>query len=330
MDSVVYASVAICSNHLYARCCVSIVGQQKERQREIYAVSKPTKSKRTPLAQAREEKGWAQEYVAEQVKVTVDAVRRWEAGRHLPYQKTIQKLCKLFQMTPKQLGLLKQQDNSHAVEQEEPFVDADKTEAYDDPEPLTFQVATPVPSSPHEAAKPTMSDECSFFQSIQGIWEPNDEEKQAAWEIYVELITRIPIAPLGHDEGILREALSSLYSLFPITRTILRSHSPAIAQRHTGNNRSLSYLVVGMLNTTLRPLLAKWHPLLKAYEETRPDNISVTQYEQQWERYTELREEINKVRTGLTAYAHVFAQIAEISSLVIDMPDVRQQEVLVH
>jgi hypothetical protein len=174
-----------------------------------------------------------------------------------------------------------------------------------------------------------MSNEYSFIQSIGGIWEPNDEEKQAAWEIYVELVTRIPIAPLGHDEGILREALSSLYSLFPVTRTILRNHSPAIAQRHTDKNRSLSYVVVCMLNTTLRPLLAKWHPLLKAYEETRPDAMSITQYEQQWERYTELREEINKVRKGLTAYAHVFAQIAEISSLIIDTPETKPQEVLV-
>jgi transcriptional regulator with XRE-family HTH domain len=293
-------------------------------------VSKPTKSKRTPLAEAREKKGWTQAYVAEQVGVTVDAVRRWEAGKHLPYQKTIQKLCTLFQMTPKQLGLLKEQDDPHAVEQEEIVVQADNTEARDDPQPLTLQVATPVPPSPHETARPTMSDECSFTQSIGGIWEPNDEEKQAAWEIYVELVTRIPIAPLGHDEGILREALSSLYSLFPITRTILRNHSPAIAQGHTGNNRSLSYLVICMLNTTLRPLLAKWHPLLKAYEETRPDAISVTQYEQQWERYAELREEISKVRKGLTAYAHVFAQIAEISSLIIDTSEVKSQEVLVH
>jgi transcriptional regulator with XRE-family HTH domain len=293
-------------------------------------VSKPTKSKRTPLAQAREEKGWAQEYVAEQVGVTVDAVRRWEAGKHLPYQRTIQKLCNLFQMTPKQLGLLKEQYNLHSVEQEEILLYADKIEAHDDPEPLTFQVATPLSLSLHDAARPTISDERPFFQSMQSIWEPNDEEKQAAWEIYVELVTRIPIAPLGHDEGIMREALSSLYSLFPITRTILRSHSPAIAQCHTGNNRSLSYLVVCMLNTILRPLLAKWHPLLKAYEETRPDAMSVTQYEQQWERYAELREEICKVRKSLTAYAHVFAQIAEISSLIIEMSEVRRQEVLVH
>jgi len=291
-------------------------------------VNKRPQPKQTLLARARKKRGWTQAYVAEQVHVSIDAVRQWERERHLPYQKTIQKLCNLFGMPPKELGLLKQQGTPHALEREEILVYADKTETHDDPEPLTLQAANPVPTPPSEAARPTISNEFSLLKSIRGTWEPNEEEKKAAWEIYVELVTRIPIAVLGHDEGILREALSSMYALFHITRTILRNHSPAIAQNRTGNNRSLSYLVVCMLNTTLRPLLGKWHPLLKAYEETRPALVGITQYEQQWERYTELRQAIIKTRQDLTAYAHVFAQIAEVSSLIIDTSEV--QEVTVH
>jgi transcriptional regulator with XRE-family HTH domain len=293
-------------------------------------VSRPTQAKRTPLAQAREKEGWAQAYVAEQVGVTVDAVRRWEAGSHLPYQKTIHKLCTLFGMTPKELGLLKEPDTPHVYERGEVLVHAGKTESHADPEPLTPQVTPSVSNSPSETTRSTVSTECSFLHSIQGMWEPNEEEKQAAWEIYVELVTRIPIAVLAQDEGILREALSSLYSLFHIARTILRQYSPATAHSHTDNTQSFSYVVVSMLHTTVRPFLAKWHPLLKAYEETRPESVGVTQYEQQWERYTELRQEIFKVRRGLIAYAQIFAQIAEVPSLIIDASETMPQEVLVH
>ncbi len=291
-------------------------------------MSKPTKSKRTPLALAREKRGWTQAYVAEQVGVSIDAVRQWERGRHLPYQATIQKLCNLFEMTPEGLGLLKEQYTPAPLAREEILVYTDKTETRGDHEPLAPQATNSGPTLPSEATRLTTRSDFSLLQSIQGTWEPNEEEKKAAWEIYVELVTRIPIAVLGQNEGILREALSSMYSLFHTTRTILRSHSPAIARRHAGNNRSLSYLVICMLNTTLRPLLGKWHPLLKAYEETRPNAVGITEYEQRWERCTELRQEITRVHKDLAEYAHIFAQIAEVSSLTTDISEV--QEIIAH
>jgi transcriptional regulator with XRE-family HTH domain len=259
---------------------------------ERYIVNKRPHSQETLLARARKKQGWTQAFVAQEVAVSVDAVRQWERGRHLPYQATIHKLCELFQMTPEELGLLKAQDVSLARESAE--------QSYD-------------------SARPSL-------QSADLTWTPNEEEKLAAWEIYVELVTRIPIAPLVDGEGILREALSSLYSLFQTARAILRSYGPAIAQSRLGSDRSLSYLVVCMLNTILRPLLAKWHPLLKAYEETRPVSVGITQYEQQWERYTELRQQITLVRKGLTDYANLFAQIAGVPSLIPDMPEMRPRE----
>jgi hypothetical protein len=44
--------------------------------------------------------------------------------------------------------------------------------------------------------------------SVSGVWEPNDAERAAAWELYVELITRAAAVPL--ENGLLREALWSL------------------------------------------------------------------------------------------------------------------------
>jgi hypothetical protein len=65
--------------------------------------------------------------------------------------------------------------------------------------------------------------------SIAGTWEPDDQERRAAWELYVELITRISVEDLKEQEGFLREALSSLYTLFNTTRDILRRYGPDVA-----------------------------------------------------------------------------------------------------
>lgn len=60
----------------------------------------------------------------------------------------------------------------------------------------------------------------------------NDEVQQrAAWALYVELSTRIAVQPLEGEEDILREALTSLYNIFNITRQILREAGQRYSQR---------------------------------------------------------------------------------------------------
>src|SRR5690554_2120685 len=59
-------------------------------------------------------------------------------------------------------------------------------------------------------------------------WETSRAESKAAWELYVELTTRIATQPLPDDRGLFREALSSLYSLYPTTREILRRAGPDV------------------------------------------------------------------------------------------------------
>ena len=51
-----------------------------------------------------------------------------------------------------------------------------------------------------------------------------DADKDAAWEMYVEMLTRIVTQPLPDDIGDETTALDSVYELFPITRAILRQH----------------------------------------------------------------------------------------------------------
>lgn len=220
-------------------------------------------SHQSALARTRQERGWTQSYVAQQVGVSVGTVRRWESGR-LPYPASIQKLCHLFALNAQELGLFKEPDTSPTARMRE----------------------------------------------------VDEAERQAAWEIYIELVTRVPLGTLEEDGGIVREALSSLHSLFQTTRTILRQLGPGKMRSDTELTQSCSYLAVTMLNVTLRPFLSKWHPLLRNYEERRPEATGVLEYEQQWQHYAQFRHEMSALREALLDDARSFAQIAGTPSLL--------------
>jgi len=156
-----------------------------------------------------------------------------------------------------------------------------------------------------------------YIGGVEGTWEPDESERKAAWEMYVELVTRISVAELRPEEGLLREALSSLYTLFDTTRKILRKYGPSIAHPKGKDNLSFGYLAVAILNVVLRPVLAKWHPLLLDYENTKEGSVSSVEHEQKWDKNEELRKVLNNVRDVLIQYANLLAQVADVPSLII-------------
>ena len=154
-----------------------------------------------------------------------------------------------------------------------------------------------------------------YIGGVEGTWEPNETEQKASWEMYVELITRISIVELKPNEGLLREALTSLYSLFGTTRDILRKYGPSVARPKGDSDFSFGYLAVAILNSVLRPILAKWHPLLLDFENTRPSSISAFEHEQSWQNNKQLRQELNSTRAVLIKYADLLAEVANVPSI---------------
>jgi hypothetical protein len=104
--------------------------------------------------------------------------------------------------------------------------------------------------------------------TLGGTWEVDETQQRAAWELYIELVTRIPIMHLDDEQGSLREALASIYSVFGMTRELLRRSGPSVANVPAAveNACSVAYVAVAVLNTTLRPFLATWHPILSDRE----------------------------------------------------------------
>ncbi|MDP9314314.1 MAG: toll/interleukin-1 receptor domain-containing protein [Chloroflexota bacterium] len=151
-----------------------------------------------------------------------------------------------------------------------------------------------------------------YIGKIGGVWQPDEREQDAAWEMYVELVTRISVTELQPGQGLLRESLSSLYSIFTTTRQILREHGPSVARPKGDGELSFGYIAISVLNFALRPVLAKWHPLLLDYEHRREALVSPLQHEEAWERATQLRQVLNQVRGVLIDYAGLLAQICRV------------------
>jgi len=150
---------------------------------------------------------------------------------------------------------------------------------------------------------------------LKGTWKPNDTQRRAAWELYVELVTRIAVVPLAANEGLLREALSSLYALFAITRDVLRRHGPQVALPTRDSDYSLGQIAVAVLNNELRPVLARWHPVLEDWELRRPPERSRADHEDAWQHAEALRSELASTRQRLAAYAQLLAVACSVPDL---------------
>ena len=84
-------------------------------------------------------------------------------------------------------------------------------------------------------------------------WNPNDGDKNAAWELYIELLTRITTQPLHAMHGDESTALASIHELFPLTRKIIKSNGR--------NCTEFTKIAIIVLNQKIRPFTAKWHKL---------------------------------------------------------------------
>ena len=150
---------------------------------------------------------------------------------------------------------------------------------------------------------------------ISGEWGADESEQRAAWEMYVELVTRVSVVPLGRDDGLVREALTSLHAMFGETRRILREYGPESAMPAKKMSVSFGSLAVDVLNVWLRPFLSKWHPLLLDHEHRRPPSVSAAQHERDWKHGDELRTALDVLRGKLVRYANLLASVCGIEPL---------------
>lgn len=117
----------------------------------------------------------------------------------------------------------------------------------------------------------------------------------AAWDLYVELLTRITTQPLDPAHGDEKTALKSVSSIFPTTRAILRHHG-----RKTIN---FSKIAIPVLNQIIRPFTAKWHLLERQRALSDPDKCQ------------EFRAELKQLQGELCNYSGMLAELAGVEDL---------------
>lgn len=126
-------------------------------------------------------------------------------------------------------------------------------------------------------------------------WAPGDVDKDAAWDLYVELLTRVATQRLPDEHGVELTALESIYSLFPITRDTLK--------RHGRKAIGFSRIAIIVLNQIVRPFTAKWHRLANdnAFDDVEQCKI--------------FREELATLQDQLKRYTGLLADLAAVEDL---------------
>ena len=140
-----------------------------------------------------------------------------------------------------------------------------------------------------------------------------------AFAIQVELSTRVGCRSLGRSEGILREALASLYSLFTTVRGALHPGAFGVGEDAERVRRTAEEL----LENVLRPFLDRWHPLLAAHEDTRANGEAMVDHEGRWEYAEEFRAELAALAEPLN---RINRQLGDITGADLEPPLVSRDQ----
>jgi len=126
-------------------------------------------------------------------------------------------------------------------------------------------------------------------------WKPREADKSAAWELYAELLTRITTQAINPDDGDEEIALRSIYSVFPLTRDIIKKHGKDCIE--------FTKIAVVMLNQVIRPFTAKWHKL------------QVSGAFKDKEQCIKFREELALLQPKLRNYTRMLSDMAGVEDL---------------
>lgn len=132
---------------------------------------------------------------------------------------------------------------------------------------------------------------------------PSESERMAAFDIQVELVTRIGVQELAPGTGSLREALTSLKSLIDFTRATLHTYSIGLERGTAGGAPTVQSLAYGLINDVIRPFTSTWHPRLAAYEARCPADVAPLDHETAWPEAERMRSELGALQGPLRRIA---------------------------
>ena len=126
-------------------------------------------------------------------------------------------------------------------------------------------------------------------------WAPQEADRDAAWDLYVELLTRITTQSLPDEHGVEKTALDSVFALFGLTRETIKRHGRQCSE--------FTKIAVVVLNQVVRPFTVKWHRLnaAGAFSDAA--------------RCAEFRRELTELQAKLRRYTKMLADMAGVEDL---------------
>jgi hypothetical protein len=127
---------------------------------------------------------------------------------------------------------------------------------------------------------------------------PKDPDRDAAWDLYVELVTRVATQKLPIEDGDEKTALKSIYDLWGFLRASLKAHRGCVV---------FAKLVIPFFNQQIRPFTAKWH---RASLGGALDNDDGRR---------QFRTELEALREDLVNFAGLLSSVAGVEDISPDL-----------
>ncbi|BAQ14689.1 hypothetical protein FDB72_10450 [Clostridium botulinum] len=130
---------------------------------------------------------------------------------------------------------------------------------------------------------------------MEAEFKPNCADKKAAWELYIELLTRTATQEIPKDCGDEEAALESIHKLFGITREIIKKYGYKCIE--------FTKISIVVLNQILRPFTTKWHKLSKNNVFNNPEQCKI------------FREDLDEIQSKLIMYTRMLASMSDVEDL---------------
>lgn len=122
-----------------------------------------------------------------------------------------------------------------------------------------------------------------------------EADKKAAWELYIELITRTTTQHLPDEDGIEITALESVHKIFELSREIIKENGRKCFE--------FTKIAIVVLNQVIRPFTAKWHKL--SSEGAFNDKKKCKKF----------RKELSELQVDLRKYTQMLSDMAGVEDL---------------
>lgn len=134
---------------------------------------------------------------------------------------------------------------------------------------------------------------------------PNEDDRQIAYKIWVELSTRKIGLEIDLDNDVIYEIYDSWYSFFAITRELLKDVPASKFSR--SETKQIIDLTIRVLNEGIRPHLTRWQARFRRWygqEMERDDNemLSPQQIQRKYHDFEALSSDLIEVNNRLIAF----------------------------